>query len=87
MTDELTGMPNRRKILEFLGRELRAAPAGGDRLNVMAFDVDHFKRINDLHGHHVGDQVLCAIATSSVASFPPVRGWGGWVAKSFWSSY
>lgn len=62
MTDELTGMPNRRKILEFLDRELRAAQAGGERLSVIAFDVDHFKRINDLHGHHVGDQVLCAIA-------------------------
>ena len=62
MTDELTGMPNRRKILEFLDRELRAAQAGSDRLSVIAFDVDHFKRINDLHGHHVGDQVLCAIA-------------------------
>lgn len=62
MTDELTGIPNRRKILEFLDRELRAAQSGGDRLSVIAFDVDHFKRINDLHGHHVGDQVLCAIA-------------------------
>ncbi len=62
MTDELTGMPNRRKILEFLERELRAAQSGSDRLSVIAFDVDHFKRINDLYGHHVGDRVLCAIA-------------------------
>ncbi len=62
MTDELTGMPNRRKILDFLDRELRAAQSGGERLSVIAFDVDHFKRINDLHGHHAGDRVLCAIA-------------------------
>lgn len=62
MTDELTGMPNRRKILDFLDRELRAAQSGGERLSVIAFDVDHFKRINDLHGHHAGDRVLCEIA-------------------------
>ncbi len=62
MTDELTGMPNRRKIMDFLDRALRAAQSGGERLSVIAFDVDHFKRINDLHGHHGGDRVLCAIA-------------------------
>ncbi len=62
MTDELTGMPNRRKIMDFLGRELAAAQYCGERLSVIAFDVDHFKRINDLYGHHAGDRILCAIA-------------------------
>ena len=62
MTDELTGLPNRRNILEFLDSELRAAQSGAQPLNVIAFDVDHFKRINDRHGHHGGDRVLRAIA-------------------------
>lgn len=62
MTDELTGLPNRRKILDFLDRELRVAQSSSGHLSVIAFDVDHFKRINDLHGHHSGDRVLRAMA-------------------------
>ncbi len=61
MTDELTGMPNRRSILERLEREV-AALRDGRALSVVAFDVDHFKRINDVHGHHGGDRVLRSIA-------------------------
>ncbi len=61
MTDELTGMPNRRSILERLEREV-AALRDGRALAVVAFDVDHFKRINDVHGHHGGDRVLRSIA-------------------------
>ncbi|MES2669799.1 MAG: diguanylate cyclase [Pseudomonadota bacterium] len=72
MTDELTGMPNRRKIMDFLGRELAAAQYGGERLSVIAFDVDHFKRINDLYGHHVGDRVLCAIADAVGRELPDI---------------
>ena len=71
MTDELTGMPNRRKIIDFLGRELATAQYTGERLSVIAFDVDHFKRINDLYGHHAGDRVLCAI-TDAVGRELPV---------------
>ncbi len=70
MTDELTGMPNRRKIIDFLGRELATAQYSGERLSVIAFDVDHFKRINDLYGHHVGDRVLCAIADAVSRELP-----------------
>lgn len=70
MTDELTGMPNRRKIMDFLDRELTAAQYRGERLSVIAFDVDHFKRINDLYGHHVGDRVLCAIADAVSRELP-----------------
>jgi diguanylate cyclase (GGDEF)-like protein len=62
MTDDLTGLPNRRQILEFLERTLRAGQANARPLGVITFDVDHFKRINDTHGHHGGDRVLRAIA-------------------------
>jgi diguanylate cyclase (GGDEF)-like protein len=62
MTDELTDLPNRRNIFEFLDRQLRVAQASARPLGVIAFDVDHFKRINDAYGHHGGDRVLRAIA-------------------------
>jgi len=70
MTDELTGMPNRRSILEGLAREV-AALRDGRALAVVAFDVDHFKRINDVHGHHGGDRVLRAIAGIIGQALPP----------------
>jgi diguanylate cyclase (GGDEF)-like protein len=67
MTDALTGLLNRAEALARAERELeRARRAGGDqedcRLVVMLIDVDHFKRINDQHGHVAGDQVLRRLA-------------------------
>jgi diguanylate cyclase (GGDEF)-like protein len=70
MTDELTGLPNRRSILERLEREV-AALRDGRALAVIAFDVDHFKRINDVHGHHGGDRVLESITDVIALHLPP----------------
>jgi diguanylate cyclase (GGDEF)-like protein len=70
MTDDLTDLPNRRHILEFLERELRTGQADATPLGVIAFDVDHFKRINDTHGHHGGDRVLRAIAEIACRHIP-----------------
>lgn len=70
MTDALTALPNRRHILEFFERTLRAAREQGGALSVIAFDVDHFKRINDRHGHHGGDRALQRIAEVARASLP-----------------
>ena len=58
LTDELTGLPNRRHIVSFGNQELGLQPV----LSVLVFDVDHFKRINDSHGHAVGDVVLKRLA-------------------------
>lgn len=61
VTDELTGLPNRRALRDRL--ELLAAEAvRGRRFTVAIVDLDHFKRVNDTHGHAVGDQVLVAVA-------------------------
>jgi diguanylate cyclase (GGDEF)-like protein len=56
--DGLTGLFNRRHSLEQLGHALVAAEASGERMVVALMDVDHFKSINDGHGHLVGDAVL-----------------------------
>lgn len=59
MTDELTGLPNRRAVLARL-RALLGQP-GGPGCALMIADLDHFKPINDCHGHGVGDEVLRAV--------------------------
>jgi diguanylate cyclase (GGDEF)-like protein len=60
MTDELTGMPNRRAVLKRLENLL--ALRDGTRCAVLLLDVDHFKNINDQHGHPAGDEVLRILA-------------------------
>jgi diguanylate cyclase (GGDEF)-like protein len=57
-SDELTGLPNRRAVLAFAERELAQARREQRSLAVLMIDVDHFKRINDSHGHACGDEVL-----------------------------
>jgi diguanylate cyclase (GGDEF)-like protein len=57
-TDPLTGLRSRRFLFEMLERELSAAERGKSPLSVLMIDVDHFKRVNDRHGHGVGDEVL-----------------------------
>ena len=59
LTDPLTGLPNRRAWEQALRERLRAA-TGSQRLCLAVFDLDHFKRINDAHGHAAGDEVLRA---------------------------
>ncbi|PAU86967.1 GGDEF domain-containing protein [Pseudomonas sp. WN033] len=62
MHDELTGLPNRRYILEVLERLLAASDRQQQPLSLMMLDTDHFKLINDRHGHQVGDQSLKLLA-------------------------
>jgi two-component system, cell cycle response regulator len=60
-TDSLTGMFNRRAFFEKANVMAERAEAGEPLCAVMV-DIDHFKRINDTHGHEVGDHALCAVA-------------------------
>ncbi len=58
LTDELTGLPNRRAIEEWASRQLSGAERHGFPLWVVMADLDHFKAVNDSYGHDAGDTVL-----------------------------
>jgi len=57
-TDGLIGIPNRRALEEELARRHAACQRQGSPLSVIIIDLDHFKRLNDQHGHQAGDEVL-----------------------------
>jgi diguanylate cyclase (GGDEF)-like protein len=63
-TDQLTGLPNRRHILGLLDQALAANEGTGSGLCIAVIDIDHFKAINDAHGHEAGDVVLEHFARS-----------------------
>ena len=60
--DPLTGLSNRRHLAEQAPRVWRQARRDGTRVAAMVLDLDHFKKLNDAHGHAAGDEVLRAVA-------------------------
>jgi diguanylate cyclase (GGDEF)-like protein len=58
MRDPLTGLFNRRYLEETMGREVPRARRAGEPMGLIVLDIDHFKRLNDSHGHDAGDFVL-----------------------------
>lgn len=60
--DALTGTLNRRGLDQYLNREVSRAQRAGEPLTLAMLDLDHFKRINDRHGHDAGDQMLVHFA-------------------------
>jgi len=78
--DTLTGLWSRSAILERLRGEMQRYYRGGPGLGIMMLDLDHFKAINDSHGHMVGDEVLRELArrlTEAVRSYDSVGRFGG----------
>lgn len=65
--DGLTGLYNRRHLEEVLDAEFARVQRYGGKLSVLLFDIDHFKRVNDTHGHQAGDAVLKAVAERTQA--------------------
>ena len=58
ITDELTGLYNRRYLNEFLEREFNLAKRHNTKLSLLMMDIDDFKHLNDFYGHQLGDEVL-----------------------------
>ena len=69
-TDPLTRLANRRLLDVTISRALTIASVMDRPVTLMMVDVDHFKAINDSHGHPAGDQVLCALADTLQRTFP-----------------
>jgi two-component system cell cycle response regulator len=62
VTDQLTGLHNRRYMSGQLEALMRRAAQGGEPVSVLVIDIDHFKKVNDSFGHDVGDEVLSEFA-------------------------
>jgi diguanylate cyclase (GGDEF)-like protein/PAS domain S-box-containing protein len=80
LTDALTGIPNRRAAELALAKAIAGAERAGTSLCVALFDVDHFKRVNDEHGHASGDEVLKRVAATidrTKRLTDTVARWGG----------
>ncbi len=78
--DSLTSLLNHGAILETLARELSRANRENAFTAVLLGDLDHFKEVNDLHGHPVGDEVLCEVAhrlLRKVRNYDQVGRYGG----------
>lgn len=74
--DALTGISNRRAILEVLQRELDRRSRTGEPVAVIFCDLDHFKRINDVYGHLAGDDVLHEVTRRMSATLRPYDAFG-----------
>ena len=66
--DSLTGLANRRYFLQHLEREVAFAKRHSRALSLAMLDIDHFKAVNDTHGHNAGDEVLCQLAARGKAT-------------------
>ena len=72
ITDDLTGLGNRRRLREALELATASAIRQGRPLSVVMLDIDRFKAYNDAHGHQAGDDALRALATILLAEVRPV---------------
>jgi diguanylate cyclase len=70
--DALTGLANRRQFELALAREVDRVARAGEPALLLVIDIDHFKSVNDSHGHAVGDHVLRAVARALAESIRPM---------------
>ncbi|MBI5925179.1 MAG: GGDEF domain-containing protein [Aquabacterium sp.] len=80
MTDELTGLYNRRRGTELAELALARHARSGTPICLSMLDIDHFKRVNDQRGHHIGDEVLSGVAavlTQALRTTDVLIRWGG----------
>jgi two-component system cell cycle response regulator len=75
MTDALTGAHNRRYFMNHMRRELKRTRRFGGEVSLLVFDIDHFKHINDRHGHAAGDAVLVEFVRRVQGALPREYDW------------
>jgi diguanylate cyclase (GGDEF)-like protein len=81
--DELTGLANRRHILDLLNQHAMRHARGGPSFYVAMADLDHFKHINDAHGHAIGDEALRTFARQAQAQLRNTDVIGRWGGEEF----
>ncbi len=83
IVDQLTGLFNRRKLDEVLSGELTRSSRYGNSFGLVMIDIDHFKDVNDTHGHQIGDQVLQLFADQLKRGVREVDVLGRWGGEEF----
>jgi diguanylate cyclase (GGDEF)-like protein len=83
ITDTMTGILNRMKIEDLLLNEINRVRRSGRPFSVIMLDVDHFKQINDSHGHQAGDRVLREISRLLKESIRQADSLGRWGGEEF----
>jgi len=81
--DELTGAFNRRCVMRVLDEEIARSARSGTPCSIALIDLDHFKRINDSHGHPIGDVVLRTFAITMFANIRNVDRFGRYGGEEF----
>jgi diguanylate cyclase (GGDEF)-like protein len=79
-TDTLTGLSNRRQLMNLLTQEIERAKRAAQAFSILMLDVDHFKKYNDSHGHQTGDEVLArvgAVLRNSIRPYDCAARYGG----------
>jgi diguanylate cyclase (GGDEF)-like protein len=79
-TDTLTGLSNRRHLMNLLTHEIARAKRAAQPFSILMLDVDHFKKYNDSHGHQTGDEVLArvgAVLRNSIRPYDCAARYGG----------
>jgi diguanylate cyclase (GGDEF)-like protein len=82
-TDLLTGLPNRRTILDIAGREFRRDNRYKTGIAIIFCDIDHFKKVNDQFGHGVGDKLLAQFANLLIENIRESDIAGRWGGEEF----
>jgi two-component system cell cycle response regulator len=78
-TDSLTGIRNRRFLMQYLPQEMERSRRNGNPLAVLSCDIDHFKTVNDTFGHEAGDEVLQGFVKAISGC---IRNTVDWIARS-----
>ena len=82
-TDALTGIRNRLHTEQTIDAEISAARRYGRPCSILLFDIDHFKQVNDTHGHDAGDRVLVTLSDIITRNLRPTDYFGRWGGEEF----